>query len=489
MLQKTLQELGKHSSVYFVGGIANALASVLLLPVYTRFLAKADYGILEIIDSSRYLLSYLLMAGFMPAMAKFFNGADSVKTQRAVVGTILWCVLGLSGVWGICLFVFDTRLARVLLGGIEFVIYIDLGIFLLLIQVILTTGENYLNIHKQSRLFLCASLTRLGVNIGANLYGVVYLRLGAMGMLYGELLSSGIISLFLSLYIIKQNGLGFRKTLLPPMLKFGLPFIPNMLSAVLMHRVDRYLIQKFTSLADVGIYGLGYKFPFMVNSLLLSSFGRIWYSSVMYDVAQQKHSQTMYAKITTYVITFYVVCQYVLAVMASTVIKIMAAPEYFAAWQVVQIVSLGLCCYAIYNFFVIGAYIKNYTWFLPISHLAAAAINVGLNWYLLPRYGYIAAAWNTVLTYLSFSLLNFLLFRKKYPIPYEFGRLLVLFGTGIGLVALNNLFRVPHSGLEAVKQLGFAALLPLFLIFGPYFDAAEKASLYAWLSRVRDKIR
>lgn len=477
MLRKTVQELGTHSLIYFLGGTASALASIVLLPVYTRFLSKTDYGILEIIDSSRYLLGSILMAGLMPAMAKFFNEADSEETQRTVVGTILWCLLGFSGIAGIWLFLYDVSIARALLGGIEFVIFIDVGIFLLLIQVILTIDENYLNIHKRSRLFLLASLSKLGLNVGANLYGVVHLRLGAMGMLYGELVSTAMIGGGLTLYVIKQNALRFRRALLRPMLAFGVPFIPNMLSAVLMHRADRYLLQRLTSLADVGVYGLGYKFPFMLNALLLDSFGRIWYSSVLYDVARQQDSARMYAKITTYVVTFYVVCQYMLAIMASTVIKILAAPEYFAAWKIVQIVSLGLCCYSIYNFFVIGAYIKSYTWFLPISHLLAALLNIGLNWYLLPHYGYLAAAWNTVLTYLAFSTLNFLIFRKKYPIPYEFGRLGVLFGTGILLVVLNNMLSIQHSVLEAIKQLGFAAILPLFLLFGPYLDREEKASL------------
>ena len=477
MLRKTVQELGTHSLIYFLGGTASALASIVLLPVYTRFLSKTDYGILEIIDSSRYLLGSILMACLMPAMAKFFNEADSEETQRTVVGTILWCLLGLSGIAGIWLFLYDVSIARALLGGIEFVIFIDVGIFLLLIQVILTIDENYLNIYKRSKLFLLASLSKLGLNVGANLYGVVHLRLGAMGMLYGELVSTGMIGGFLTLYVIKQNALRFRRALLRPMLAFGVPFIPNMLSAVLMHRADRYLLQRLTSLADVGVYGLGYKFPFMLNALLLDSFGRIWYSSVLYDVARQQDSARMYAKITTYVVTFYVVCQYMLAIMASTVIKILAAPEYFAAWKIVQIVSLGLCCYSIYNFFVIGAYIKSYTWFLPISHLLAAFLNIVLNWYLLPHYGYIAAAWNTVLTYLAFSALNFLIFRKKYPIPYEFGRLGVLFGTGILLVVLNNMLSIQHGVLEAIKQLGFAAILPLFLLFGPYLDREEKASL------------
>jgi O-antigen/teichoic acid export membrane protein len=352
----------------------------------------------------------------------------------------------------------------------------------------LTTGENYLNIRKQSSFFLVASLIRLGLNIGANLYFIIVLRLGAKGMLYGEFVSTGIVGTVLLFYLIKQNDLSFRLHLLGRMLKFGLPFIPNMLSAVLVHRVDRYLLQKFTSLADVGIYGLGYKFPFMLNSLILDSFGRIWYASVMYDIAKQEHYRRTYAKITTYFVTVYVVCQYILAVMAPTVIKILAAPEYFEAWKVVQIVGLGLCCYAIYTFFVIGAYIKSKTWYLPISYLLSAFINIGLNWYFLPRYGYIAAAWNTVVTYSAFSLLNFLIFRKQYPIPFEFRRLGVLFGGAIGLVLLSNVLHLQQSLPECLKELIFSAILPGFLLFGKYLDQEEKVSLCEELQKIHPQL-
>ncbi len=488
MLRKTVKELGNHSFIYLLGSTASAFASILLLPVYTRFLSKADYGILEIIDSARYLLVHILLVGFMPAMTKFYKEADSENTQKDVISTSLWCIFCSALIWAICLYWFDKPSARALLGGVEFVAYIDLGITLLFIQVVLTTGNNYLYIRKKSTLFLAISLSRLGMNIAVNLYCLMVLRLGAKGMLYGELFSTGIIGILLVAYLMKQNGVHFRVKLLGRMLKFGLPFVPNMLSAVLMHRVDRYLLQKFTSLSAVGIYGLGYRFPFMLNSLLLDSFGRIWYSSVMYEVAKQKNSRETYAKVTTYFMTIYMICQYILIVMAPTVMRLFAAPEYFAAWVVVQIIGLGLCFYSIYTFLVIGAYIKSKTWYLPISYLLSACINIVLNWYFLPRYGYVAAAWNTAITYFVFSFLNFLIFRKQYPIPFEFRRLGFLFGTGIILVVCGNALYLQNNVLEFIKECVFSAILPLIVLFGPYLDQDEKEGLREGLHTVLSKL-
>ncbi len=473
MLRKTLKELGFHSFIYMLGGLASSIASIILLPVYTRFLTTTDYGILEIIDNIRGQLKVILLAGLMPAIAKFYKEADSENTQKGIVSTSFWFIFSFSLVWIICLFLFDKPSARYLLGGVELVLYIDLGIILLFIQAIFTTGNTYLNIRKLSKLFLITSLIKLALNIGANLYFIVALRLGAKGMLLGELISSGVIGIFLIAYLIAHNGAHFRFSLLGRMLKFGLPFIPNVFGAALMHGADRSLLRPWwPSVSDIGIYGLGYRFPFMLNFLILGSFGRIWNASVMYDVAKQEDHQRTYARITTYFMTLYVLCQYFLVIMAPTVIKVLAAPEYFQAWSVVQIIGLGMCFYSLHQFFITGAYIKSKTWYLPISYIVSALVNITLNWYFLPKYGYIAAAWDTAATYLTFSVVGFFLFRKIYPIPFEFRRLAFLFGTGIMLVLINDALYIQNTVLECAKEILFAVSFPLILLFAPYLNPA-----------------
>lgn len=489
MLRKTVKEVGFHSIIYMLGGIASSIASIILLPVYTRFLSTADYGILEIIDNMRGQLIVILLVGIIPAMAKFYKEADSEQGRKEVVGTSFGFILFSGLIWLIGLFLLDKPSARYLLGDVNMVIYIDLGIMLLFVQAMFTTGTGYLNILKKSKFFLVASLIKLCINISANLYFIVALRLGAKGMFLGELVSSGLIGIFIIAYLVTHNGIHFRFRLLGQMIKFGLPFIPNLFSAALMHGADRSVLRpRWPSVSAIGIYGLGYKFPWMLNYLILESFGRIWNASVMYEVAKQQDYQRTYAKITTYFATVYILCQYIIAIMAPIVVRILAAPEYFQAWRVVQVVALGMCCYSLHNFFVTGAYIKSKTWYLPISHILAAVINISLNWFLLPRYGFIAAAWNTMITYLAFSLLNFFIFQKIYPIPYEFRRIGFLFGTGIILVLICNALYTPNIVLESIKRIGFSIIFPLILLFAPYLDQDEKKSLCEELHKIHPNL-
>lgn len=488
MLRKTIKELGFHSIIYMIGGVASSLASIVLLPVYTRYLTTEHYGILEIIDSVRSLLVIILLAGFIPAMAKFYKEAETPQQEKEVAGTTFWFVLCFSVLWAFILFAYNDLFAEKLFGNVEFVVFINLTIFLLLTQVLFTTGENFLNVRKRSMFFVLASLVKLGLNIIANLYFIVVLGLGVRGMLYGELLSMGIVGAFIIGYLIKESRLSFRFDILKKMFAFGLPFIPNLMSAALMHRADRYLLQRFCSLSDVGIYGIGYRFPFMLNFLLLQSFTRIWNASVMYDVAKHEDAPKTYAKIMTYFVTIYAVGQYMLVVMAPTIMKVLAAPEYFEAWKTFQIVGLGMVFYCLHNFFTIGAFIKDKTWYLPIAYMASAVINIALNWYLLPRYGYIAAAWNTAITYGIFSLLGYIVFRKIYPIPFEFKRLAYLLVLGICLTLINNSFSLQSIVLNGIKQFAFALLLPTILFIGPYLTQDEKQSLQKELHNIHPKL-
>ena len=489
MLRKTVKELGFHSLIYMIGSIASILSSIILLPVYTRFLTPTDYGMLEIIDNLRNQLIVIILAGLVPAMAKFYKETDEVAEQRSTMSTAYLYASGFGGLWVGGLLFMSIPLAQFLLGEQGSSLYVNLGAWLLFFQAQLAVGNSYLNIQKKSQFAVVATLFRLGLNVTLNLYFIIYLRLGARGMLWGEFISSAVIAAFLSGYLLYQNGIHFNLRLLGRMLRFGLPFIPNVFAAALMHGADRSLLRPWwPSVAALGIYGLGYKFPFMLNTLLHGSFGQIWGASVMYDVAKQPDAPRTYARITTYFMTLYIVCQYALSILAPTVVRVLAAPEYFQAWHIIQIVSLGMCGYTIHQFFSIGAYTMGKTWYLPIAYTVAAIANIGLNWYFLPRYGAIAAAWNTTITYLLFSAIGFYIFRKIYPIPFEFRRIACLSGTGIVLVLMNNAFTIPNCVLECLKEGVFVVIFPLILLLSSYLKPDEKKVFQETLNKIHPKL-
>jgi O-antigen/teichoic acid export membrane protein len=474
MLKSTLKGLFSHSLIYSLAWISSSAASILLLPVYTRYLTKTDYGILEILSYTNAILRILMIAGFHSSLAKFFHEQDSDEWKKKVMstGTIFVAVAGLTG----CLlatFCNDT-LSLLLLGEREYTDYVNVSIAILYADLLVTISTTYFVVSKKPKIYVVYSMGRLILAIASNLYFIIVLELGAMGMLLGNMVSMLLGAMVLTIHNLFANGLRVDFTLLRRMLKFGVPMIPAMLSASVMHNADRFLVRHFCSLADVGLYGLGYRFPFMLNALVLDSFNRVWTGSTMYEISKRPDAKYQFSLITTYFIACYVFLQLCLSILSEPIVRLLAAPKFFSAHEVVPIVALGLCFHAFYTFFTAGTFLKSKTWLLNLSYIPAAVINIIGNIILLPRYGFMAAAWMTVVTYFVFAVIAFLTCRKLLNISFEILRLVAVFVVAVVVFLLSSLLSFDNILFEVAKDIVFIAFFPLTLAFGGWLSKDER---------------
>jgi O-antigen/teichoic acid export membrane protein len=458
MLRKNIKELFRHSLVYSLAWVSSSLASILLMPVYTRYLSRADYGILEILEYTNTILRLILVAGFHTSLAKFYSDEREQSRKMAVISTgmiFVFC-MGLAGtaIGIVC----HTALSQLLFGSGDFSRYIRVNMIVLFADLLVLISTTYFVVSKQSRFFLIYSLSRLFIGICANLYFIVVLQKGAMGMLYGNLTATGLLAVVITSHVLWINKIRIDIGVLKRMLKFSLPIIPAMLAATVMHNADRFLIRYYGTLSDVGLYGLGYKFPFMLNALILQSFNFIWSGVTMYEISKQSDARYQYSKITTYFMTLFVFSQFALGILSSSVVKILAAPKFFPAHHVIPLICLGLCFHAFYTFFTVGAFLKEKTWLLSLSYVPAAAINIAGNILLLPRYGYMAAAWMSVLTYFVFSALAYLSCRNELKVSFEIKRLVVVFSLAILLYLVSSRIVVDNIILDILKGVIFMIL-------------------------------
>jgi len=84
------QELGrffKHSTIYAIGNIVNRLGAFLLLPVYTNYLAVAEYGALELFYATAAVISSFVSVGIAHATLRFYYNYKESNDRKAVVST------------------------------------------------------------------------------------------------------------------------------------------------------------------------------------------------------------------------------------------------------------------------------------------------------------------------------------------------------------------------------------------------------------------
>ncbi len=467
-IRSELKTIGKHSSIYGLATVLNQIVGFLLLPLYTRYLTTSDYGTLEILYFVASIVSITIGVGIGQAMSRFYFDAKEQTERNKVVSTTYLCsgvfsIIGslilISVARPISQFVFDT--ADLTLACI--VLFCSLGI-----NFMVSTAFGYYRVEQKSIQVTFFSVSKLILTIGLNILFLVVLEMGVLGILLGTLVADVVAGLVMTIPILRTIGLKFSMPVFVGMMKFGLPLIPSSIAAYLIIASDRYFVKEYVSLAQAGLYTLGYKFGTLVGSFVTSSFIQIWYPR-RYELFGKEGSDEMFSRIFTYFMSVIVFGVLGVSLFSADVIVIMTTEKFWPAAGIVPIIALSQLFHALFYHFEIGiSYYKKTVYFTYINFFTAA-VNLGLNFLLIPEYGWWGAAWSTVITYIVRASLCFYFSNRLHPLEFEGVRVAKLFVAGGIAYYLGSLLDLGspmlNLGLRVIPLFGFAGLLFLMKFF------------------------
>src|SRR5258708_5945686 len=104
----------KHSSIYAIGNISRQLIGFVMLPVYTRYLTPADYGVIGLLTFSVSLLEGVFGARLGQAMPKFYFEQEGQRERNAVISTALMVTGGVSLIMTAAVFIGRNSAAELL---------------------------------------------------------------------------------------------------------------------------------------------------------------------------------------------------------------------------------------------------------------------------------------------------------------------------------------------------------------------------------------
>ncbi|TFG73646.1 MAG: hypothetical protein E4H22_00230 [Solirubrobacterales bacterium] len=160
---------------------------------------------------------------------------------------------------------------------------------------------------------------------------------------------------------------------------------------------------------------------------------------------------------------------------ARWIVRLLAAPDFFDAYKAIGLLALGAALYGIYLALLVVLGRTGRTEFNLPATLAALVANIGLNLWLVPDHGIVGAGVALVVSY-AISLVLMLAFTQRlFPVPWQWGRLAVIFIAGAAAVALGE--QLPTDGVDGfVSRLLLVAAYPLLLWFAA-LSAEERAIL------------
>lgn len=467
--------LAGQSFIYAVGDILNLGIAFLLIPLYTTFLAPADYGILAVTSTITSILSVLYLQSLEGAITRFHYDFTHPHNRKAYYGTIWLLMIGFTFFSSVLIEGIGPRVSQFLFKDIPYTPYLSLVVW----TVFLTNSSlvlllAVLRVQEKPFAFVALNLTTFLINTTLIIYFVAGRGQGAFGSLLGRFLGSLIMVIPITFVYLKNARLHWSWAQAKATLAFALPLVPHLLSLWALNLSDRIVLQKFVSLDNVGIYNLGYQFGSVVQ-LVAFSLSNAW-GPFYYKTAGTSDGPAVLSRMSTYYWLVVIVLGTGLAIMAKEILLIIPSrPEYHLAYQVVPVTVLGFIMRAFYFIFVSALYHMKQLKALPVVTISAGILNIGLNLIFIPKYGYMAAAVNTFIAYTFQAITMYFLAQRVFPIAYEYGRVVKMAAIGFGLYLINVSLPEASAGIGLLVKTGLLITYPIWLALVGFWTIDELA--------------
>jgi len=468
-----LKLVWSHTRVYGLATALNRGAGLLLVPLYGHILSVDDFGLYALVTMVSDLAGVLLGMEIANSMVRVYFDHEEEQEQNRVVSTAVWASIGLIATiaalssplaWAACEALFHSQghhaLFRLALLGMIF-------------HVLFSIDLNYLRIQKRPWAFLWVSLAKSLTLLSLNLFFVAGLHMGVWGIVWGTLLSIGLVSLVTTATIIRRVGRAFSGQALVSMFRFGLPLMPATLSDVVVNAADKYFLNRLIAIALVGEYALANRLASLLHMFVTGPFAQIWVVRRLETLGKSDTNEPFTGIFSTFIAVL-TGAALALSLFAPELLRLLASAEYGAAVAVVPLLCLGYILLAINLHFQITLFHAKRTQLVLVVSFACMVANLPLNYLLIRSNGLVGAGTAMVLTNLLRALLTAWMGYLYCPrrVEFEWRRVAAIVVVAVAVYLPSRLWigtEVSAGGLLAKGAclLLFAALVLLTPITRP----------------------
>jgi len=468
-LSHELKRLGRHSAVYGLGGLVSRILATLLLPLYTHYLPPGSYGRVEIVTAGTAVLSIFLQMGISSAFFRFYFDAKEDAQRLVVIRTSFWFTMAMSTLGLVVGLVFAGPLAHVLGLGNDAAL-VRAGAVGLWAQTNYQQLTALFRVEERSVQYAIASVANVLITVAAMVTFVAFFHWGAIGLVVGNFTGTLAVYLALLAYRTEQLGLQFDRALFRQMQAFGMPLVPSALALWTINFVDREFVVHYKSAAEVGVYSAAVKIAGIITFVMVA-FRTAW-PAFAYSIEDDRDAKRTYSYVLTYLLTFASWLSLVLGALAPWWVRLLTDPRYQRAEKGVALLAFAGAIYAGYTVLAIGSGRARKTQLNWVVTGTGAAVNVGLNFWLVPRYGMVGAAISTAAAYIVLFVGMTLYAQRVYPVAYQWRRVVTCIGVAVALTVAAR-----AASLPLVPSLLLVLAYPLVLAALGFYQPAERKRL------------
>lgn len=472
------KRLAGQTIIYGFGTIAPRILNFLLLtPLYTRILDKSEYGVFTELYAYIVFLLVILTYGMETG---FFRFAKSEKDFNKVYSTSLVSLFTTSLIF----VVFTTLFSNQLASAIDYehnANYIRWFCIIVSIDAFTSIPFAKLRFEGKAKRFGILKIINVLVNIGFNalfflVFPVIYkTNPEALKYIYnpqmgvGYVFVANLIASIVTLVLLIPEIFNFKAKidfgLLKRMLAYSFPLLIVGIAGTINEVLDKILMKYLvtdpsTALEQVGIYGANYKLAVLMT-IFIQMF-RYAAEPFFFSRMDEKNAKDQYAIIMKYFIIaglfiFLGVLLYI------DIVKYFIGSEFHSGLKIVPIILLANLFLGILYNQSIWYKLTNLTRYGAWISLIGATITIILNILLVPSFGYVGAAWATLICYISMIIVTYFMGQKFYPIKYDLKNIGLYFFIAIIIYFTNQLLDIDSFVIQMVISTLMIGLYAIFI--------------------------
>ncbi|CAN5540237.1 polysaccharide biosynthesis C-terminal domain-containing protein [soil metagenome] len=471
--------IARHTAVYGAGIVAAKVVSLVMLPLYTHYLSPSNFGVLELLETTVDVIGMLAGMGLAASAFRHYPELKTEDERRQFVSSLLIgsaAVALLVALLGVALSGFLTRLV---FSDTADPLYFRVFFATFFFQSFSNIGLAVVRVEERSLLYVALTVARLIVTVALNIWFVVGLHAGVLGVLGGNAIGSALLAILLAVYAVRRFGLHYSHPIFRKLSRFGAPLGISSLGSFVLAYSDRYFLNHYHGSAPVGIYSLGYSFAFLLSSFAVVPFGQIW-EPRRFVIAKQPDAQQVYRHMFFYLNSALFGGSIALVLFTKDGLSVLVGPAFVTAYRVVPLLLVTTIVQQWTTYCNFGLYLKNATHVLAWTGTVAALVALGCNWLLIPQYGMMGAAWATLIAYVVRFIPTYTLAQRQYHVHYPWGKVSVL----ASMLALALIVRAFANALPFAVSLTISSALLVVIgavLFGVLLDRSERNYLLGFV--------
>lgn len=468
-----VRRIGRDTAIYAAGILINRAAAFIMLPIYSRHLAPADYGVIQLVEMTLDFIAILAGAKLAIGVFRYYHAAQTEEERNAVTSTSLVLICGAYAVVSSGVLLFAEPLSYLVFHDTSKAVLLRVSAVGLAAQSMFIVPMAYARARGRPDIFVAASTSLLALQIALNVFLLVYMRLGVLAVFISNAIASLIVGLVLVVRLVRRVGVHFSGAAARRLVRYGLPLVATQIATFVATFGDRYFLNRHADMTTVGLYALAYQFGFLLAMVGSMPIDLVW-EPMRFSMAERPDRDFVLSRAFVYLNLLLISAALGITLFVGVVLRLMTLPAFYPAADLVPIILIAYVLQSWTGMQDIGIHLRERTEYITIANWVAAGVACLFYILLIPRWLGLGAA---IATVIAFGVRYVMILRvslRLLPVHYDWRPIRRI--VGLAMAAALVAFAAPRGGTAAVLVLRTA-------LFAAYVFAIWKAGILTTTER------